>query len=638
MHHNDPRKSLGKNQDISEQLSFRSSYGRALRASTPATPASPLLRASARATAASRASVRSVSARQSVRQYPAPPAALRASIRTTTTAYSKNTVRSSVMEGNLAAESEPPEVRDELEDVVYPWFHPVERPYIRAFVLLLSCLINIGPYFTFDSLGIVQLDVQREYDISSVTFGLLFSVYSFPNIVLPFASGVILDRYGIRRCALGASIIALIGAVLVALSSRALSFPLMMIGRMVYGIGAEMTYVATDIICCAWFKHHGMAFALGTEIAAGRLASYMCFSLNAWVVQQFDYTASMWSAVIMCLLSLVFCLIYVFVDWKSEQVMNEPIVESGDDTLETLRAVQTFPVQFWLVCLTAMVYFSAIFPFQSTGTAMLVQRYDYSESSAQQLMSLLPLTSMFISPLLGIVVDQLGRKGTFIIVGLGIMFGAFAIMVTAPDLLLVTILVLGVVYSLLPAAVWPCVPCIVPSSSYGVAYGLLGSAANVGLTVAYPLVGTFQEWDFLGLQEMLLYMTFVAIGVVSAVAFTVIDTRRGGIINARGTFDPHTCTSVFENCLWCCDAQPDPVEVLPQKVYVVADRSAHRTKALVKGVYTSPGTALERWDELSAMEAAEVEVYRTTLDNDCEDKPVDTVKLRQSFNRLNPVA
>jgi hypothetical protein len=67
----------------------------------------------------------------------------------------------------------------------------------RWLILLLGCLMMIGSYYCFDipAALITQIDDYMgdpsDYDIK---FGLLYTLYAAPNVILPFFGGYLVDR------------------------------------------------------------------------------------------------------------------------------------------------------------------------------------------------------------------------------------------------------------------------------------------------------------------------------------------------------------------------------------------------------------------------------------------------------------
>ena len=72
--------------------------------------------------------------------------------------------------------------------------------------------------------------------IDSAWFIVFNSVYSWPNVIIPIISGLILDRVsGIRVGAVIFSAIICVGQLIVAFGGMFNNFPVMFVGRIVYG-------------------------------------------------------------------------------------------------------------------------------------------------------------------------------------------------------------------------------------------------------------------------------------------------------------------------------------------------------------------------------------------------------------------
>lgn len=75
---------------------------------------------------------------------------------------------------------------------------------------------------------------------------MLYTVYSFPNIILPVVGGYLIDAIGIRKGVFLFSFILIIGQAICTLSimDSFNSYPLMVVGRVVFGLGGENLTVA----------------------------------------------------------------------------------------------------------------------------------------------------------------------------------------------------------------------------------------------------------------------------------------------------------------------------------------------------------------------------------------------------------
>jgi predicted MFS family arabinose efflux permease len=90
-------------------------------------------------------------------------------------------------------------------------------------------------YFVITTPGCIQKELLQAFEISNVQFGLLFSVYSLPNIILALLTGVLLDKIGIRRSAVLYTGAIFTGGVLFTYGTHTNSFQVALIGRLIMG-------------------------------------------------------------------------------------------------------------------------------------------------------------------------------------------------------------------------------------------------------------------------------------------------------------------------------------------------------------------------------------------------------------------
>ena len=79
-------------------------------------------------------------------------------------------------------------------------FHPT-KPFFKYVILLLLSTVCFGAYYSYNEIGPIEHSILEYLDIYYVQFGLLYAVYSVPNIVLPFVGGSLADRLGLHRLA-----------------------------------------------------------------------------------------------------------------------------------------------------------------------------------------------------------------------------------------------------------------------------------------------------------------------------------------------------------------------------------------------------------------------------------------------------
>ena len=150
---------------------------------------------------------------------------------------------------------------------------------------------------------------------------------------------------------------------------------------------------------------------------------------------------------------------------------------------------------FWIVAILCVLYYSAIFPFQRFATNMLESNLGVTAQTAADIFRWFPMGAAAITPLLGSYLDHKGKGATMLIFGAVLMTVChliFAFVLPAYPSTLVAygaIIILGISFSLVPAALWPSVPKIMETRYLGSAYSLIFWIQNIGLCLFPAVIG-----------------------------------------------------------------------------------------------------------------------------------------------------
>jgi len=423
--------------------------------------------------------------------------------------------------------------QQEQKEKEISFFHPSGRFY--AFCVLL-CLgfVSLGGFFSFDSIGVVQADMEKELKINSKQFGLLYSIYSIPNCILPFVGGFLLDRFGVRFGLFVCCTVITLGNLLVAWapSFGVHAYTGMLAGRLLFGIGAETSYVAQNTILINWFRDKEMALAMGLCISAGRLGTWLTFGIIPFVANlMHTWRVSGYLAFLLTAFELTCVSVYVVLEKAAEHKLGRKINQSAENSTPiNVRDVRNFPGTYWLFTAIAATFYAAIFPFQSTATSLLQSRYNYSNVKAAATVSLLPLIPLALTPVIGILVDKVGHRITFCIVGMLAMVAGNLGMIMTHWNPVIFVSVIGVAFSIVPAALWPCFPLIIDENYIGTAYGLLQSVNNLAMVIMYYMAGFVNDMFDQNPVYVLIFFTGLLIcAVILTMAWWIVDRRTGKI-------------------------------------------------------------------------------------------------------------
>lgn len=200
---------------------------------------------------------------------------------------------------------------EEIEDHETISSREIKNERMRWLILFLSCMAMTGTYYSFDIPAALHQQL-KDYMVDnssttpfSVYFNLLYSVYSIPNIILPFFGGKIVDSLGAHTSTLLFAALTLVGQILFAFGASAKSWGLMLLGRVVYGLGGESISVATSTLNNEWFQGKELALSFGINLAVSRLGSVMNNWLSPLVANEDGTDVAIWLGVAMNLMSVI---------------------------------------------------------------------------------------------------------------------------------------------------------------------------------------------------------------------------------------------------------------------------------------------------------------------------------------------
>ena len=384
----------------------------------------------------------------------------------------------------------------------------------------------------------------------------LLNVFGFLII-----AGIILDKMGVRFTGLLSASLMVIGAAIKYwgiswadantvewLNAWWPSMPgsakLAMFGFMIFGCGCEMAGTTVSKILAKWFKGKEMALAMGLEMAIARLGVFGAMWLSPMISEKFavDGTNSVVAPLLFSAALLVIGLLNFFVftvmdktldrQELNDQMVNDQMVNDADEFhVSDLKQIFTSKM-FWIVALLCVLYYSAIFPFQRFATNFLEETLQISNAEAAGLFKWFPILAMVLTPFLGAFIDYKGKGASMMLLGAIIMIAChsvFAFVLPAypsKTLALVTILVLGVSFSLVPASMWPSVPKIIDEKVLGSAYCLIFWVQNIGLCLVPLLIGKLRVATDGYLVPMIVFASFGVLAFLLSLALKVEDKRK----------------------------------------------------------------------------------------------------------------
>lgn len=443
-----------------------------------------------------------------------------------------------------------------------------------ALVLLASAMFFA--YIFVDILSPLQglLQTQRGWDPDA--YGHFAGSEPFLNVFVFFLifAGIILDKMGVRFTAVLSGVVMVLGAAInwyavtdlfdassaKTFMDNTLNLPqawwnvtpwydgmpasakLSAIGFMIFGCGAEMAGITVSRGIVKWFTGHEMALAMGIEMAIARIgvAVVMLGSPVLASINPISVSRPVAASLLLVCIGLICFISYGFMDKKldaqgAEEEKDDPFKVSDIGKILSLR-------MFWVVALLCVLYYSAIFPFQKYAINMLQCNLHFTAEQAGQVFFMFPLGAAAVTPFLGNFLDRKGKGASMLILGAVLMIVChliFAFVVPTTQSVIITlaaIIVLGISFSLVPAALWPSVPKLIDGKLLGSAYALIFWIQNIGLYAFPMIIGSVLKASNPGVTDPLKYnytvpmVVFASLGVAAlflGLYLKAID-RKGG--------------------------------------------------------------------------------------------------------------
>ncbi len=442
-----------------------------------------------------------------------------------------------------------------------------DSPFARWTVLFIVATAMMMGYFVNDVMSPLEtlLEMPRSQGGLGWTpsdYGFFSGAGSFINVFLLmlFFSGLILDKMGIRFTGTLACSLMVIGTLIklyavttdfgttdvtffnthLPASAAWASF-----GFAIFGVGYEMTGITVSKAMVRWFTGHELALAMGLQLAMARFGTAAALSISAPIARHYTLSTPLLVALAFLIIGLLAFLVFCVMDRRLDQftVYSLQFTDDYSEASEGHASKSTvnckpstvnkdsdeFRWSFWLITLFCVLFYSAVSPFLKFSTKLMVMKYGVDPDVAGFFSSIAPFGTILMTPLFGLVYDRYGKGVTLVITGAlmltAVHFG-FSLPMHSSTAAITLMVILSIGYSLAPAALWPCVPKIIPLKCLGTAYSMIFFIQNFGRAIIPMFVGKANETDPTYETSMLIF-GFTALGAaLTALVLWHVDRRQ----------------------------------------------------------------------------------------------------------------
>lgn len=449
---------------------------------------------------------------------------------------------------------------------------------MRWLMLFIVSLLMFATYWFQDFYSGLKPLMESQLGITSSQFGTMIGLTTIANVFgMIIIGGIVLDKWGIRLTALIFGSVAVLGGVVSALgandvfsSDPSTRLTIMIIGRIIFGVGLETTCVLISRTIVKWFQGYELALAMAINMGIGRLGSAIGTAISPEIANNVAPTAVTFAAFLIAL-GFIFFIIYLIFDVRIDKQLKGQADKTAEEEppfrFEDLKLLFTNK-SFLLIAALCVAFYSAVFPFMQYAPDLLVNKFGFtydlpagaselalfgSTTLANTLLfiglfifgvafpiipsnikektgkilsiviigvlfvaflytfrasfaiwikngpkaaALLPMGTIFFTPIFGRLVDKKGKAASVMMLGAGLLIFAHISLSILNNVILcyLGLFTLGIAFSLVPAAMWPSVARIVPGRRLGTAYAGMFTIQNWGLGLFFKGIGTVVDW------------------------------------------------------------------------------------------------------------------------------------------------
>ncbi len=373
-------------------------------------------------------------------------------------------------------------------------------------LVILSFTMFAGYMFT-EVISPLKPIMERSMGMNSVDYGFITSAYGLFNVFLfmLLIVGMVLDRFGIRFSTIASALIMITGGVikfaafkgLIGSPEVSMTIPLVNLeittqvfwagfGFALFGVGVEYAGITVSKAVAKWFNGKEMALAMGMQVAIARIGSFAPLTFGAKIAEKYDVPTTILIVVVFLVLGLIGFFYYNTMDRKLDAQIEEEDTNSVADKFKFSDLwVIVSNRGFWLIAFLCVFFYSTVFPFYKYGPDLMVNKFGVSEGWAGVLPGLVPFGTMLLTPIFGSIYDRKGKGASIMILGAVLLIIVHVIFylpfITSVVAAFFNVILLGIAFSLVPSAMWPSVPKIIPEKQLGSAFAFIFWVQNFGL-------------------------------------------------------------------------------------------------------------------------------------------------------------
>jgi len=414
------------------------------------------------------------------------------------------------------------------------------------FTMLIPLVIIVnGGFFNMDLPQALASPLIAFFDMTPREVSNLYVAFSVPNFFFGPFSGFMIQTIGPANSTVILSMMCFIGMTGMYIALETNSYMYLLIGRAVFGAGAENLLIATMAAIGKWYFGKYLSLASGVtqsiNMVVGAFGNFIAPFLFLYYR---NVKISVFAGAISCFISFIAAALFSIIDAFYSDIYLSVEDEDNDkhDGIKepvkiTFTSIFKLGKLFWCMNFVYAILPNCYYQLTNMMTDLIELRYGYPYSEAKNFISEVQIITLLTIPFLSAIVTKIGKKSIIMVISAGILTCAYTIMAFLPNYPTIqfqaTIFLFAAFYSLYTSCVWPSLSLSIPADAVGLGYGIATISqmtAFGGLPLIFGAVSAprtkeaYQTciWMLIGLSLLGLILTFITL---------TIDFAEGGLLH-----------------------------------------------------------------------------------------------------------
>lgn len=376
-------------------------------------------------------------------------------------------------------------------------------------ILVISYLLMLVFAISLQALPPIFSNIIKDIPFSNSQAGLLMSAYSILGIFIPFIVAIFQNKFHIKKMLIFALIAVIMGLVGFSLSS---SYSLLLICRLLSGSGTAILVVLSPLLITMFFDKKNIGIAMGLFNTAVPLGTVVSANLFGYLGLFIDWKAIIIGIAVFTV--VILAIVFFFL-----------VLPKGKRNDEST----SFELQFnmgsglWFIGVIWMITNGQLLAYTTFGPQFFLLS-GMSTQTSGLLTSMIMLVPIFLTPIVGIIIDKTNQKKPFLLIGSIIVGISFFSIVTSILSLTFWSIALGVGLSLVPVCIFSLVPEVVKPEQTSMGLAVITAFSNIGITIG-PL-GLGSILDITSGNFVMGFIALSALSLISVFALFGIRTKK----------------------------------------------------------------------------------------------------------------